>query len=176
MNLIQKIARGDMDALFELYERHKTRVYRLSLSLSGDPYLAEDITQETFLRIQDRAAAFRSGSETAWVIAIARNLTYDALRRRSREVLRSGRPEEFESSAFCRPPSRDQGTQDAGGNLYFVDLIGRLAPKEREVVCLRILGGLPWNEIGKILGQSKDACRKRYERALGKLRKQLSQL
>ena len=51
MNLLPKIARGDLQALELLYQQHKTKVYRLALSLTADPYLAEDITQETFLRM-----------------------------------------------------------------------------------------------------------------------------
>ena len=55
-----------------------------------------------------------------------------------------------------------------------IEIIEPLTDKEKEVVSLRILADLPWNEIGKITGQSGDACRKRYTRALEKLRDQLT--
>ena len=180
MNLLPKIAQGDLQALELLYEQYKTKVYRLALSLTADPYLAEDITQETFLRIQEHAPSYRRDlSETAWIVTIARNLSYDALRRRSREVL--GNPaEEIEetdiaySSALSRAISTNIDTaRDSLSNFYFLELLERLNSQEKEVVCLRILADLPWNEIGRVTGQSADASRKRYTRALKKLRHQL---
>ena len=67
MKLLPKIARGDRGALEQLYAQQKTRVYRLVLSMTGDPYLAEDLTQETFLRVQESAGTYRRDiSETAW--------------------------------------------------------------------------------------------------------------
>lgn len=176
MNLIRKIARGDTGALEQLYERHKTNVYRLALSLSGDPYLAEDITQDTFLRIQENAVSYRrDGSETAWILTIARHLTYDCLRRRSREVCNNETAQECDGpAAGALSPLASSDGEEAAGNLYFLDLLSGLSLEEKELVCLRILGGLPWREIGRITSQSGDACRKRYERILKRLRDQLS--
>lgn len=176
MNLIRKIARGDVGALEQLYERYKTGVYRLALSLTGDPYLAEDITQDTFLRIQENASSYRrDGGEAAWVLTIARNLTYDCLRRCSREICSNDAAREcdgFAAGAFSSFAA--SGRDAAAGNLYFLDLISGLSLEEKELVCLRILGGLPWREIGRIISQSGDACRKRYERILKRLRDQLN--
>lgn len=174
MNLIRKIARGDTAALEQLYERHKTGVYRLALSLTNDPYLAEDITQDTFLRIQENASSYRRDSgEAAWIFTIARNLTYDCLRRRSRELCSDVSAWEGGGSGGGVSGAASGG-EAAAGNLYFLDLLSDLSPKEKELVCLRILGGLSWREIGRITSQSADACRKRYERILKRLRDQLS--
>lgn len=175
MNLIRKISGGDTSALEKLYEQHKTKVYRLALSLSGDPHLAEDITQDTFLRIQERAGAYRTdGSEAAWIMTIARNMTYDCLRRRSREVCGDMASEECGAPALCRLSSEADETDGAAGNLYFLDLLRDLSAEEKELVCLRILGGLSWSEIGRIANRSEEACRKRYERILKRLRAQLN--
>lgn len=169
MNLLPKIAQGDIHALELLYEQYKTRVYRLALSLTADPYLAEDITQETFLRIQEQSPSYRKQiSEAAWIITIARNLSYDHLRRRSREV-----PQDLtqNESSLSLP---DESSEHSFSGLYFLELIKGLSREEKEVICLRILAGLPWKETGQITGQSADACRKRYERALKKLQRQLN--
>ena len=178
MNLIRKISRGDTSALEQLYEQYKTKVYRLALSLSGDPHLAEDITQDTFLRIQERAEAYRAeGGEAAWIMTIARNMTYDCLRRRSREICGDMASEECGASgpsALCCLSSAADGRDDAAGNLYFLDLLKDLSAEEKELVCLRILGGLSWSEIGQIANCSQEACRKRYERILKRLRAQLN--
>ena len=165
MKLLPKIARGDRAALEQLYAQQKTRVYRLVLSMTGDPYLAEDMTQETFLRVQESAGTYRRDiSETAWVIAIARNLTYDVLRRQSREMVN-------ETAVSSKTPVLPDTKEQSG--FMFLDLIQNLPQAEKELVCLRILAELPWREIGRITGQSADASRKRYARALKKLRSEL---
>ena len=176
MNLIRKIARGNVGALEQLYERYKTGVYRLTLSLTGDPYLAEDITQDTFLRIQENASSYRpGGGEAAWVLTIARNLTYDCLRRRRREICSDDAAREYGGLAAGAFSSfAASGGEAAAGNLYFLDLIYGLSLVEKGLVCLRILGGLPWREIGRITCQSGEACRKRYERILKRLREQFT--
>lgn len=165
MKLLPKIARGDLHALELLYERQKTKVYRLVLSMTGDPFLAEDITQETFLRVQEKAQAYRKDiSESAWIIAIARNMTYDNLRRRSREIVDA---KAIPAEAFVMLDTEEQS------DLMFLDLIRDLSQGEKEIICLRILANLPWREIGRITGQSADASRKRYARALKTLRGRL---
>lgn len=176
MNLIHRIARGDREALSELYERHKTGVYRLALSLTKDVYQAEDITQETFLRVQEKAGTYRrSGSEAAWLAAIARNLAYDSLRRQSREMDMNPKEEDGVMRALEEISARENRPDSAAGDLYFLDLLKSLSERERETVCLRILCGLSWAEIGRITEEKKDAARKRYVRALLKLRNQLEE-
>lgn len=167
MNLLPQIARGDIRALELLYQEQKTRIYRLALSLTGDPYLAEDITQDTFLRVQEKAPSYhRDISETAWIVTIARNLSYDYLRRRSREAPHESAAELAESSAEEAPEA---------SRFVFLELLKDLTPSEKETVCLRILADLPWKEIGQITGQNPEAERKRYSRALVKLRGQIKQ-
>lgn len=167
MKLLPQIARGDLHALELLYEQQKTRIYRLALSITADTYLAEDITQETFLRIQNQASSYRNDiSETAWTIMIARNLAYDILRKRRHEIVSS---DAIPPDAFALPDTVEQS------DLAFLDLIKDLSQQEKEIICLRILADLPWKEIGHITGQSSDAGRKCYTRSLKKLHDQLDE-
>ena len=139
MSLIHEIAQGNTDALEQLYKQYKDRVYRLALSLSHDMHLAEDITQDTFLHVQERARTYRrEGSEAAWIIAIARNLTYDSLRRRSREV--TGDIHSFEPDGMLPPQSaallrQDSGQPDPASNLYFLDLLAFLTGRLPQTIC-----------------------------------------
>ena len=175
MNRIHKIALGDMASLEALYEQHKIRVFRLALSMLGDIHLAEDVTQETFLRIQEHASAYcRDVSETAWITAIARNLSYDYLRRRGKEISQSLEHEPCSKSPLTNTLEQHASERAvSNSDLYYFDLVATLAPEEREIVNLRILTGLSWKEIGRIMELKADACRKRYKRALGKLRDRL---
>lgn len=171
MHCIQQISRGDMEAMAQIYEQHKVWVYRLALSLLGDVYLAEDVTQETFLHVWEKASSYREEiSETAWIAAIARNLSYDFLRKRSREVTDDWEQNGEETSRLAQALARkSEENADEGSDLYYLDLISGLEREEQEIVNLRIVADLPWKEIGKITGGRADACRKRYRRALKKL-------
>ena len=175
MNHIHMIALGDIEALETLYEEYKVKVYRLALSLLGDTYLAEDVTQETFLRIQEHASSYRRNiSEAAWIATIARNLSYDHLRRKNREISHDLDQEpEGKSSLTGVLEQQISESADSASDLYYLDLVAMLAPEEREIVNLRILADLSWKEIGKVMGQQADACRKRYRRALEKLEHRL---
>jgi len=174
MNLIPRIAQGDMQALALLYREQRDRIFRLALSLLGDAQLAEDVMQETFLRIQQQAPSFRGGNESAWITSIARNLSYDTLRRRQRETTcldepaSSGEFSRSRPSAACRLPAAPP--PDTGSSFLFLDLLKGLSPEEKDLVCLRLLADLSWREIGHIVGKSAGACRKQYCRTLEKLR------
>ena len=165
MNYIKRIAHGDMEALGILYEAYKTPVYRLAFSMTGSRVLAEDITQDTFLRIQEKADTYRHNtSEASWIFTIARNLTDDALRRQRRESIE-------DTDSLLQVPSAEGNPE--GGTYAFLDLIGNLPAKDAEIVSLRILGDLSFKEIGRITKLSADACGKRYTRALNKLRREI---
>ncbi len=162
MNVIQQIAGGDIQSLSDLYEAYKTKVYRLAFSLSGDPFLAEDVTQETFLRIQCQAASYRrSDSEGAWIMTIARHMTYDILRKRNREVI--------DSDSIAVQELQAPSTEETS-NYYFLELLQGLSTQEKEVVSLRLLTGLSWKELAQVTGDTAEACRKRYTRALQKIK------
>lgn len=164
MNCIKKIAQGDMDALQNLYEMYKIPVYRLVFSMTKNRDLAEDITQDTFLRIQEKAGTYHQNiSEASWIYTIARNLTYDMLRKRSREAC-----EEVDTETL--PPSQIGNPEN--GSYAFLDLIKNLSDKDAEVVSLRIVAELSFKEIGKITKSTSQACSKRYIRALAKLREE----
>lgn len=165
MNRIRQIARGDLDALEELYGLYKVSVYRLAFSLTKSRELAEDLTQETFLRIQEKAGTYRfHTSEAAWIYTIARNLAYDAMRRL--------RPESaLEMDALLQIPSSEGNPEQ--GSFAFLDMIGSLEQKDAEVVSLRILADLSFKEIGRITHSTAGACTKRYARALEKLRREM---
>ncbi|MDE7222216.1 MAG: RNA polymerase sigma factor [Acetatifactor sp.] len=165
MSDIVKIAQGDMAALKTLYETYKIPVYRLAFAMTGNRELAEDITQDTFLRIQEKAHMYHgSGSEAAWIYTIARNITYDILRKRKREVCEG---EEVLLSVIS------QKTDPESGVCYYLDLIRELPERDAELVSLRILGDLSFREIGRILNRSAASCNRQYNRALQKLRRSL---
>ena len=86
--LVQEVVEGSETALAALYDRHAAAVYRLALSVNRDRGVAEDVVQETFLALWNRAEQFDPtlGSLVNWLLAIARNRAIDRVRAAARRV------------------------------------------------------------------------------------------
>lgn len=137
--------------LEQLYDKYKTGIFRYALSIVKSPSLAEDVLQETFVRLlQQTTLAFEPGKESAWLYRVARNISFDMLRQRKKEA-------EPSQISIC-----DQ--------FEFLELIHPLTQREQEIVSLKILGNLTHREIASVLGLTVHGTKKRYERAIGKLR------
>jgi RNA polymerase sigma-70 factor, ECF subfamily len=86
--LINAIGRGDRHAMALLYRRHHVRVYRFALRVTGDTTLAEDVVSDVFLDVWRQADRFKSRAQVStWLLAIARNKSLSAVKRRSDKQL-----------------------------------------------------------------------------------------
>ena len=138
------------------YEKYKTGIYRYILSITHDPQLAEDILQDTFVQLLNDGIRFDPGKEQAWLYKVARNKCFNVLKRQKK-------------LAAIQPPATPATKQD----WEFIELIAPLTAKEQEIVALKIIGGFSHKEITKIIGTSSAAAKKRYERAIQKLRDEM---
>ena len=138
--------------IYSWYEQYKNGIFRYALSITKDPYLAEDILHDTFMKLLSGGIRCASGKEQAWLYRIARNLCYDHLRKKKRE-----------QSYTASPPQPDN-------QFEYIELISPLCAMEQEIVTLKIIGGLTHKEIGSVLGITANAAQKRYERAIATLR------
>lgn len=86
-DLLKRIAGGDASAFALLFAKYKNAVFGLAFHLMGSRMQAEDIAQETWIRVVKNAASFRGGgSARAWVLAISRHLALNSLRQRKWEA------------------------------------------------------------------------------------------
>jgi len=138
--------------IYSWYEQYKNGIFRYALSITKDPYLAEDVLHDTFVKLLTGGIRCASGKEQAWLYRIARNLCFDHLRRSKRE------------QAYAETPARSDD------QFEYIELISPLSPMEQEIVTLKIVGGLSHKEIGSVLGITASAAQKRYERAISTLR------
>ena len=138
--------------IYSWYEQYKNGIFRYALSITNDPYLAEDVLHDTFVKLLSGGIRCTSGKEQAWLYRIARNLCYDRLRKLKREQLYEETPAQLDRQ------------------FEYIDLISSLSAAEQEIVTLKIVGGLSHKEIGSVLGISAGAAQKRYERAISALR------
>ena len=140
--------------VYSWYEQYKTGIYRYALSILKDPHGAEDVLQETFLRLLSGKYAVQESKIQPWLYRVARNCCYDILRKRERE---QELPPEL--------PSDD-------GRFAYIERIAVLDLPGREIVTMKVQSGMTCKEIGKVLGMTGPAVQKRYERAIRKLKEQ----
>ena len=92
--LIQRVVRGDQQAFLAIYDRYSARIYALVLYILGDTMLAEEVTQDTFIKFWSRARLYASerGAFLVWLTTIARRTALDRLRLEGRRPGSGGPP------------------------------------------------------------------------------------
>jgi len=164
--LLAEIAAGDQEALAQLYQRTRAAVYGLALSYLKNAHDAQDVTQDTFVRVWDSAPKYRpQGSPMGWLLMVARNLALMKLRRREKQ----GELDEREWEAI---PADAAGISPED-RLALQTALAALEDQERQVVVLHAVTGLKHREIAVLLELPLATVLSKYRRALKKLRVQL---
>lgn len=166
--LMGRLQAGEADALRILYERHGRSIYNFACRLVMQSALAEEVLQETFLRVYRDRAAFRPvATFKAWAFTIARNLCLDILRSAPRAAEVGGNP--LPEVADPTPTPLDQ-LDRAEREAALRRALAVLPIDDREVLILSRYHGLRYGEIAAIVGASEDAVKMRAHRALTRLR------
>jgi len=165
---------GDLEAFNQLVERYQFQVYNLCRRMLGDPELAADAAQETFLNAFEHISRFRGGTLKTWLLRIAANACYDLLRHRKR------RP----SASLDELVDDEEGPKDfaGGGELpeqfalrrelgqLLVRALNELPAEQRMVVILSDIQGLSYDEIAEVTRTELGTVKSRLSRARAKLR------
>jgi len=131
--LIKAVAAGDRSAMQLLYMRHNVTVFRFILRLINNPSLAEDLVSEVFLDVWRTARSFKAKSQVStWLLAIARNKAFSALRRRSDVQLVD------DALATVEDPADDPETlmEKEDRSAIIRKCLAQLSPAHREVLDL----------------------------------------
>ncbi len=152
------VAKGEIAALHEIYKEMRVPVFAVALAIVRNRPLAEDVQQETFLKLYERANQYQTGTNPkAWILSIARNLAYDRLRQTIRQSYT-----EIEDSTKADPdPTLLQ--------FELMDALGQLEETDRLIIILHVISGFKHHEISKELGLPPGTVRWRYRRSLSKL-------
>jgi RNA polymerase sigma-70 factor (ECF subfamily) len=172
--LIRWVAQGDASCLGTLFERHHRAVYRYCLQMTHSSAMSEDLVQEVFLRLLKRASSFRAeGSCKAWIFNIARNVTFDYLRKV--EPTMTTDSEETDESLIDHRSSE----QVAAGhqNLQLVErALAEIPAAAREVIWLGRFIFDDYDELARALGCTTSAARVRMHRAMQSLNSTFTRL
>jgi RNA polymerase sigma-70 factor (ECF subfamily) len=173
-DVVEACRRGDGDAFRTLFENYKDRVYSIALRYSGNPAVAMDIAQDTFLKLLSCIRDYRSeASFDSWLYRMVVNSCIDDQRRGRRMApFLDGLID-----AVCAPAESVLHTLMRTETEQRVqDVVARLAPEHRIVIVLRYTEGLSYDEIASIVGCSPGTVASRLNRAHKILERRLSHL
>jgi RNA polymerase sigma-70 factor (ECF subfamily) len=167
--LIQWVADGDASCLGTLFERHHRGVYQYCLQLTRSPATSEDLVQDVFLKLLQKASSFRGdGSCKAWIFNIARNVAFDHLRRAERRTTVDD--EGDESVALLVDHRSTEQVAAAEQNLSLVArALAEIPAAAREVIWLGRFVFEDYDDLARALGCTVSAARVRMHRAMQQL-------
>lgn len=167
--LIQRVLAGEDGAERALYDAHVDRVFRVAYRLAGDTDLAQDFTQETFVRAFDKLHEFQGRSAlSTWLHAITVSVSLNALRKvkkiRERETVLDDAHYEFAASREAEPDLKERLRR----------AVAELPEHYRAVFVMYDVEGYTHEEIGEALHVPVGTSKARLSRAREKLREQLA--
>lgn len=170
-SLLAGMAMGDSDAAAAFVRRYQPRVYALARAIVGSSAVAEEVAQETFLRVWRNAAVYdeRRGRVATWVLTITRNLAIDVLRLRGEQPVDPhvlmGTLLSHEEGEARRPQSVDRE--------HLRSALRALPPEQRRLIVLSVFYGLTARETADMEGIPLGTAKTRIRRGIAKLREAL---
>ncbi len=169
--LIESCQRGETDAFRALFERHKDKVYSIALRYSGDANVAQDIAQETFLKLFVGLRSFRGEADfSSWLYRLVVNSCYDQKRKVSRFM-----PLLDEAVAMLHAPGISALDEIVRAELrgHLRDVVAGLSDEQRMLLVLRYTQSLSYDQIAAILGTTNGTEASRLNRVHRMLERRL---
>lgn len=178
--LMVRYQRGERKAFVELVRRHNRPIYNFVLRQLRVPSVAEDVTQDVFMRLVQNAAEFKHEARfLTWLYTIARNLCIDQLRKLShRRHASLDQPKSGEGDAALGETVPDPNPQTSAERSALssevrssiVKAVDALPDDQREVFLLREVANLPFRDIAEITGVPENTVKSRMRYALDRLK------
>jgi len=171
--LVKRLQRRDPQALAALYDRYGRLVYSLILRVVRDTGVAEDLVQETFLRVWNRVQGFdaEKGAVGPWLLAVARNRAIDYLRSTVGKARNSLEMEATEHPALFSDMEKDILASDKARQVKAA--LEKLSAHQRQVIELAYFEGLSQTEMAERMGQPLGTVKTWVRAALKNLRNEL---
>ncbi|WP_343250396.1 sigma-70 family RNA polymerase sigma factor [Diplocloster hominis] len=152
----------------EIYRNYFKDVYLYLKGLTNDPYMAEEITSETFLKALKSIDTFRGACDVrVWLCQIAKNCYYSYLRKHRRIVNLDELPDQD------RKDGPEQLVCSAELSLKLHEILHELTEPYKEVFTLRVFGELSFRQIGHLFGKTENWACVTYHRAKNKIREKM---
>jgi RNA polymerase sigma-70 factor (ECF subfamily) len=173
--LVAGLAIDDADALTAFVRRFQSKVFGIAVSVTHDPALAEDVSQEAFLRAWRSAATFDAmrGSVSAWLLTITRNAAIDAVRARRSIPTDHEALDQLVHAVLSRADVDDATAESATTAVEArraVARLGAIAPEQARAVVLAVLGGCTAQQLSEREGIPLGTAKTRIRVGLRRLR------
>ncbi len=164
---LRAVAAGDLEALQHLYHELRPAVYAAAFAILQDPAAAEDVLQDTFLRVHVAAPKYQPGTRPrAWIVSIARHIALDILRKRKREV----------GLEIAPSPTIPGSESMVAERMDLLSTLACLEPVDRQIVVLHVVAGLTHREIAVELRLRPGTVRWRFRQALQELARRMGEV
>jgi RNA polymerase sigma-70 factor (ECF subfamily) len=179
LRFVEAARRGDVESFNALVRLYEGRVYNLCYRMLGDADSAADAAQEAFLSAFRNLRAFRGGSFRSWLLRIATNACYDALRARKRRpaVSLDAHADDEDDASPLQLPDTAESPDDAALRRELAGAIqhglASLPEDQRAVVILSDIEGLSYEEIAVVTGANLGTVKSRLSRGRARLREVL---
>ena len=174
--LIRRVLAGDETAFAELVNKYQKPVHALAWRKIGDFHIAEDITQDTFLKVYQRLHTLKDPNQfSGWLYVIAANLCATWLRKKriQTQPLEGTETTMIQEDAYSRHVVDERAKTAAESQREVVKkLLAKLKESERTVMTLHYLGEMTVAEISRFLGVSASTIKSRLRRARHRLKKE----
>lgn len=170
---MNKIRQGDKQGLQEIYEAYISLIYAIVKDVLQNKESAEDVTSDFFIKLWDKADYYQGGrGHKAWMGAIARNMAIDYLRKyrkeEASELLNDIEPEEWSGQS---PGHESPVEKEVIADVSIKETLARLGEKERQIMNMKILGEMTFQEIAQALKLPMGTVTWRYQSAIKKLKR-----
>ena len=160
--IIKELANGSKTALASLYNAVGRQMYVVAYNVLGDYQLSEDVIQESLITIYEKAGTLNDTKAAhAWLIMIVRNKALDVLRHRNHEV-------PTEDFAPYMPEYTVSDKSELSMDVQ--NALNQLSEDERQIVLMKTTMGVSHRDIANVLNMSVEACQKKYQRLLRRLK------
>lgn len=164
--LMLELKKGDQRALVEIYSETKRAVFSVAYGISNSKFDAEDVMQDTYLKICGSINLYAQGtSPKAWICRIARNIAIDKYRKNKRNV-------SFDE-AFMGVPTENKTEENAEADDILRIARELLNDTEYQIIYMHTIGDMQHREIAKVLEMPHATVRWNYSQGIHKLKKKL---
>jgi RNA polymerase sigma-70 factor, ECF subfamily len=171
--LLQRVGRGDEDALLTLHKRYVNLVYSMAWRVLQDVGQAEEVTQDIFVKLWQKGHQYdpKRGRFASWLLSVTRFAAIDRLRRNGRRPMSAELPAGEQNGQLSLEqllPATDHESWERGQHLRL--LMGQLPTDQRQIIELAYFGGLTHSELAEHLGLPLGTVKSRLRLGLEKLR------
>ncbi len=166
--LFERLKQGKQESVQELYEKYKSLVYGVAFSMLKNKEDSENVVQNTFKRIiETDADKLPKDYEATWMYTVTKNEVLQFLQKKDNNI--------NIEDIYSIQDNNDEIAKVVDCESYN-KMVSKLSNKEKEIVSLKIIAGLPFNQIGKLLDENTNTIKWRYYNAIYKLKVVLSNI